>query len=120
MKKRILICDDDEEILLICTYVLEKQGYEIHTSQHCNDIIGIIKRINPDLILMDNRIPDAGGIIASQTIKGHEECRHIPVVYFSANSDIKELATKAGADAFLPKPFDLSQLENVIASVLKK
>jgi len=120
MKKRILICDDDEEILLICAHILEKQGYEIHTSQHCNDILEIVKEISPDLILMDNRIPDSGGIIASQTLKKHEEFRHIPIVYFSANSDIKELATTAGADAFLPKPFELSQLEKVISSLLKK
>lgn len=119
MKKKILICDDDAEILTICTYVLERQGYEVFTSQHCNDIVDIVKRISPDVILMDNWIPDAGGVVASQTIKRHDDVHHIPIIYFSANNDIRELARLAGADAFLSKPFDLSQLEKVIAGVLK-
>jgi DNA-binding NtrC family response regulator len=119
MKKRILICDDDPEILFICSLILEKQGYEVHTSLHCINIQEIVRKASPDVILMDNWIPDSGGIVASKTIRSHREMRHIPIVYFSANNDIEALSEQAGAVAFLAKPFDLSQLENVIAEVLK-
>ena len=120
MKKRVLICDDDTDILFICSYIFEKQGCEVHTRTHCNNIIDMVKEIEPDVILMDNWIPDSGGIVASRTIKSDEELQHIPIVYFSANNDIKALAQEAGADAFLAKPFDLEELEKVIENLMDK
>ena len=117
MEKRILICDDDADILSICTYILEEQGWEVHTRTHCNNILDVIGNIKPHVILMDNWIPETGGIKATQAIKAVDEFRHIPVVYFSANNDIKSLAEQAGADTFLAKPFDIDELERVINSV---
>jgi two-component system cell cycle response regulator DivK len=69
----------------------------------------------PAVILMDNWIPDEGGIIATQRIKSNEILKDIPVIYFSANSDIESLTRSAGADAYLAKPFDLEDLERVIS-----
>jgi DNA-binding NtrC family response regulator len=115
--KKIIIFDDDEDILSICSYILEEQGWEVHTFTDCNDIVEKVARISPDVILMDNWIPDAGGIIATQTLKKDQALKHIPVVYFSANSDIQLLADHAGAETFLAKPFDLEDLERVIDSV---
>ena len=117
MEKRILICDDDSDILSICTYILEEQGWEVHTRTHCNNILDVIGEIKPQVILMDNWIPETGGIKATQAIKSVEEFRNIPVIYFSANNDIKSLAEQAGADTYLAKPFDIDELERVINSV---
>lgn len=114
MSKRILIFDDDSDILSICTYILEEQGWEVHTSQDCNNIESKVRGIQPDVILMDNWIPDTGGVIATQLLKGQEDLKDIPVIYFSANNDIQTLAKQAGADTFLEKPFDLNELEQVI------
>ena len=69
---------------------------------------------------MDNWIPDDGGIIATQTLKKDENLKHIPVIYFSANSDIELLANHAGAETYLAKPFDLEELERVINDLLLK
>jgi CheY-like chemotaxis protein len=115
--KKIIIFDDDEDILSICSYILEEQGWEVHTFTDCNDIVEKVAGILPDVILMDNWIPDAGGIIATQTLKKDEALKNIPVVYFSANSDIQLLADHAGAETYLAKPFDLEELEQVINSV---
>jgi CheY-like chemotaxis protein len=116
--KKIIIFDDDEDILSICSYILEEQGWEVHTFTDCNDIIEKVAGIAPDVILMDNWIPDVGGINATQTLKKDDALKHIPVVYFSANSDIQVLADHAGAESYLAKPFDLEDLERVINSVL--
>ena len=43
MKKRVLICDDDTDILFICSYIFEKQGCEVHTRTHCNNIVEMVK-----------------------------------------------------------------------------
>ncbi len=116
--KKIIIFDDDEDILSICSYILEEQGWEVHTFTDCNNIAQKVAGILPDVILMDNWIPDAGGIVATQTLKKDEALKHIPVVYFSANSDIQLLADHAGAETYLAKPFDLEELERVINTVV--
>jgi len=72
------------------------------------------------VILMDNWIPDEGGIMATQALKTNEALKNIPVIYFSANSDIQLLADHAGAETYLAKPFDLEELERVINTVLIK
>lgn len=119
MKKRVLICDDDADILFICSYIFEKQGMEVVTQTHCNNIVETVKTIQPDVILMDNWIPDSGGIVASRNIKEDTELNHIPIVYFSANNDIQALALEAGADAFLAKPFDLDDLRKITTSLIR-
>lgn len=118
--KKIIIFDDDDDILSICSYILQEQGWEVHTFTDCNDIAERVTTIYPDVIMMDNWIPDAGGIIATQTLKQSEDLKDIPVIYFSANSDIQLLANHAGAETYLAKPFDLDDLEKVINKVLKK
>lgn len=118
MPKRILIFDDDVDILSICSYILEEQGWEVSTSAHCNNILDTVRNNMPDVILMDNWIPDSGGVIATQTIKREADLKAIPVIYFSANNDIQSLAAQAGADTFLEKPFDLNELELVIDRAL--
>jgi len=118
--KKIVIFDDDEDIISICSYILEEQGWKVQAFTDCNDITQKVASILPDVILMDNWIPDDGGIIATQTLKNNAELKHIPVVYFSANSDIELLANHAGAETYLAKPFDLEELERVINAVLVK
>ena len=116
--KKIIIFDDDEDILSVCTYVLEEQGWEVHVFTDCNQIIDKVTSVMPHVILMDNWIPDTGGIVATQTLKSDETLKRIPVVYFSANSDIQVLAKQAGAEAYLAKPFDLEDMERVISGVI--
>jgi DNA-binding NtrC family response regulator len=119
-QKKIIIFDDDEDILAICSYILTQQGWEVFTYTDCNEITERVSSIEPAVILMDNWIPDAGGIIATQTLKNTADLKHIPVIYFSANSDIQLLASHAGAETYLAKPFDLDDLEKVINKVLIK
>ena len=119
-EKKIIFFDDDEDILSICSYILTQQGWEVFTYTDCNEITERVSAVVPSVILMDNWIPDTGGIIATQTLKNTAELKHIPVIYFSANSDIQLLASHAGAETYLAKPFDLDDLEKVINKVLIK
>lgn len=119
-EKTIVIFDDDEDILSICSFILEEQGWKVHAYADCNHIVEKVSAILPDVILMDNWIPDDGGIIATQTLKKNDALKHIPVIYFSANSDIELLASHAGAESYLAKPFDLEDLERVINELLMK
>ena len=118
--KKVFIFDDNTDILELCTLILEDAGYEIKTSATSNDIVAQVSAYMPDLIFMDNWLPDVGGIEATQELKGHPELKHIPVIYFSANNDVKALSERAGADNYLPKPFDIHALEEMVNSYIGK
>ena len=120
MTKKILIFDDNHDILDLCTLILEDAGYEIKTSLTSNDIVTQVSAYMPDLIFMDNWLPDVGGIEATRELKLNPDLKHIPVIYFSANSDVKNLAEQAGADSYLPKPFDIVALEAIVEKFVLK
>jgi two-component system cell cycle response regulator DivK len=119
MEKSVLIFDDDVDILSILVYLLEEKGWKVNTRTTCANLIADIEETKPDIILMDNWIPDAGGKVATRKIKSHEEFKSIPVIYFSANNDVEKLSQEAGADTYLAKPFDLDELEEILSSVLQ-
>lgn len=118
--KRVLVCDDEPDILDIIEFILAEVGWEVVKTEHVNRIIEQVADSKPSVIIMDNWIPDTGGIIATQTIKNHPEFRKIPVVYLTANNDIEILARQAGADFSIAKPFDLSELERVVEEAYRK
>ena len=118
MVKRILVYDDDADILEVCATILRMKGYDVLCRDNCKAILNDIEVYAPDVILMDNWLPDIGGVKAVQLIKGTPAFKHIPVIFFSANSHVEELAKEAGADFMLKKPFDLSELQQVIGTAI--
>ena len=116
--KKVFVFDDNVDILDLCTIILEDAGYEIKTSSTSNNIIEQVSAYTPDIIFMDNWLPDVGGIDATKELKAHAALQHIPVIYFSANNDVKSLAEQAGADDYLSKPFDIEELEKIISKHL--
>lgn len=101
MNKRVLILDDDLDILQICTIVLKKKGFDVLTLSTSNQVVEQVKAFQPDVILMDNWIPGPGGIEATRTLKLDTTTHDIPVIFFSANSNVTQLAQEAKADYFL-------------------
>ena len=116
MKKKILIYDDNEEILLLCKSILSKFGFVVETLSLCENILDDIKLIQPDLILMDLWIPKIGGEKAIETIKQNEATKNIKVLIFSANADIKEICKKVNAAGYVEKPFAV----NTFIETIKK
>jgi len=114
MKEKVLIFDDDADILEVCTIVLETNGFEVITQKNCEDILAKIDLHTPDVLLMDNKIPPLGGIEACRTIRASAEHAGLPIVFFSANQDVGRLAKEAGADTFIEKPFDLDALVSIL------
>ena len=113
-EKKIFIFDDNQELLELCTIILEDIGYQIKTSVTSNDIVQQVLEYMPDIILMDNWLPDVSGVDATKELKAHEDLQHIPVIYFSANNNVSQLAKEAGADNYLSKPFDIAALEEIV------
>ncbi len=115
---RILFFDDDDDILELCAHILADRGYDVYTRSSTAGVIEYVASISPDVIFMDNRIPDLGGVEATRCLKRDQQLRAIPVVLFSGNADVNYLSKEAGADAYLPKPFDIAALEEAIRRAL--
>ncbi|MGV4413474.1 response regulator [Chryseobacterium sp. T1] len=117
-KKKIMIFDDDTVILEVISILFEDAGYDVEISETSHDILEKVAAYRPDVILMDNWIPNIGGVEATKLLKNHEEFNSIPVIYVTANSDIAALAANANADDYLAKPFDLDDLEGKITKFI--
>lgn len=105
--KSVLIYDDDAEILLLCKVILARNNYRVETLSYCNNVINDIALHKPDLILMDLWIPEIGGEKAISIVKANNDTRHIPILIFSANAEIKQICDKVKADGYIEKPFDV-------------
>jgi DNA-binding response OmpR family regulator len=113
MKHKILIADDDPGIRDIFKIVLTRAGYDIEVKEDANEIFKNKFRV-PDLFLVDKLLSGIDGLDICHYLKSNELTSHIPVVMVSASPDIGIAATKAGADDFVEKPFELSYLLKVI------
>ncbi len=114
MKKCILICDDDLDILEVCKYILEKKGYRVETFSSFDEALIQIHEINPDIILIDLWMPGIGGEEAAKKLKSAAETSHIPLLLFSANNEIDQIALSVNAEGYIRKPFDTNELITVI------
>ena len=111
MAKRILVIDDDEDILSILDILFAEEGYDV-VLQNTGTTADQVKLIGPDLILLDVRIggfAKTGDEICAE-IKRELELNDIPVLLVSAEADVRERASFCGADGFLNKPFDINKL----------
>lgn len=113
-----MIFDDDTDLLEVCGMVLKAKGHTVIGMDNCNALIENIKRFSPNVILMDNWIPEIGGVNAIHLIKADRELNSVPVILFSANDDIRELAREANADFFLQKPFEIDDLETTVSRAI--
>ena len=106
---RILVADDDHAILDATKMFLEYEGYEVLTAFD-GETVSKIQTDLPDIILLDIWLSGTDGAEIAHFLKQQEHTRHIPIILFSANRNIEELAKKAGAEDSLIKPFDLMDL----------
>ena len=120
MNKRVLILDDDIDILQICTIVLKKKGFDVQTLNNSSQVLSQVRSYQPDVILMDNWIPGPGGVEATRLLKLDPDTQDIPVIFFSANSNVTQLAREARADYFLQKPFDITELEGIVQMAISQ
>ncbi|ODS83653.1 MAG: response regulator [Sphingobacteriales bacterium 41-5] len=117
-QKKVFIFDDNTMILELCTDILNDLNYEVKTSPTANNIELQVSEYMPDLIFMDNSLWGMSGIEATRLLKSNERLKDIPVVYFTANSNVSDLAEKAGADDHIAKPFDLFEFEKMVKKYL--
>lgn len=119
MPKRILVIDDDPDILEILDIIFQQEGYEVILSE-TGDEADHIGDINPDLILLDLEIKSSNkdGAVICAYLKSQPETQKLPIVLLSSKSDVGKICSECGADDYLRKPFDILQLSTKIKQYL--
>lgn len=117
-KKKILVIDDEEDILEFLKVILEDEGYIVFTSDKDDYLEWLHDDILPDIILLDLLLSGKDGRDIVKYLKMQEKTKHIPVIMFSAHPSAQEFTKQAGADDFVAKPFEIDLLLNKIAHCL--
>lgn len=121
LERKILIVDDEKDIVDLLKYNLEKEGYEVITALDGQTAIEYSSQ-NPDLILLDVMLPEVDGFEVIKMIKKQKDTENIPVIFLTAKgSEIDEvLGLELGADDYIVKPISIPKLLARVKTVLKK
>jgi DNA-binding response OmpR family regulator len=119
---KILIAEDERDIRDLIAFTLRFAGYEVFAAGNGEEAVALAPKVNPDLILMDVRMPRMTGYEACRAIKSNADLRDIPVVFLSAKGQESEIqqGLEAGAEDYLLKPFAPDQLTSRVKAILAK
>jgi len=119
---KILIAEDERDIRDLVAFTLRFAGHEVFAASNGEEAVEMAPKVNPDLILMDVRMPRMTGYEACKAMKADPDLKDIPVVFLSAKGQEseKQLGLEAGAEDYLLKPFAPDQLTMHIKTILAK
>lgn len=107
--KKVLVIDDERDILDALRLLLEAEGYSVETSMDGGDIAMRLDNF-PDIILLDVLLSGKDGRVIAKKLKSQERTKHIPIIMMSAHPTAKDTIDEYQADYFLPKPFEADHL----------
>jgi serine/threonine-protein kinase PpkA len=116
--KTILICEDDTNLRTLVRLALG-DGYRYYEAPDGPSGLELARRIHPDVIVLDLMLPGRSGLDVLATLRADDELAKTPVIVMSAWSHSNEAAVQAGADRFVPKPFDPDELRDAVLALLE-
>ena len=117
---RILVVEDDPDLGTMIKMLLEHKGFAVTLTASIEQTKEILSNNNIDLILMDMLLSGANGIDICAALKNNNKTKAIPVMMISAHPNAMELCMEAGADDFIPKPFDMQELIAKVNSLINE
>lgn len=120
-KKRILVVDDDPDIVEMLSDLLQADGrFEVKTASTGYDAGLMTQQFNPDVMILDYMLPDINGNVVLATVRKNPELAHIKIILVSGvvNPDEVQALLAAGANDFIKKPFDIEHLIKRIADLV--
>ena len=113
---KILVVDDDPDLLAICSIVLESEGYNVDAARNGYEAVDKLSHDGVDLILLDVMMPVMDGLSVCKMVKRDPNLKDLPVIIMSTSESLRERG-KGCADAVLAKPFDLDRLVETVSSL---
>ena len=120
MSKKILIVDDEPNIVMSLEYTFKKHKYDVFIARDGSEAIAILKAEVPDIILLDIMMPKVDGYQTLQFVKANEAYKEVKVIFLTAknkNSDI-EKGLAMGVNAYVTKPFSVKKLVKKVDSLI--
>ncbi len=120
MLKRVLVLDDNKDILEMVNEVLAYENFDVHTTSTSNNILNVAHDYNPDLVILDYLLNDGNGGDICRQFKADEKLGQIPVIIFSAYINEKVDYPAFGCQAVITKPFSLNELVDKVTSLTNR
>lgn len=122
MKKRILMVDDEVDIVDIVKIYLEEKGYEVICAYNGEEALKLTKEEKPDLIILDILMPGTDGFEVCRRLKEKKETMFIPIIFLTAKDELSDKWSGLfmGAFAYITKPFDEEGLLNKIEEIFEQ
>lgn len=117
--ERVLIVDDNSDILWVVEVVLKRYGFEVLALPKGEDVIPKARSFSPDLILLDVFLSGIDGIEVCNRLKDNPKTKDIPIIMFSAHTNFTDIQKFCKADDFIAKPFDVNELVSKIQRQIK-
>lgn len=119
---KVLVVDDDSDIVELLQYNLTREGYEVSTADNGKKAVEMAKQVKPDIILLDVMMPVMDGITACRQLREQEEFRQTHIIFLTARSEeFSEVAAfEAGADDFITKPIKPRALLSRLAAFARR
>jgi DNA-binding response OmpR family regulator len=115
--RTILLCEDDQNLRQLIRVVIG-DGYRFVEASNGEEAVELAHEVEPDVVILDLMLPKLSGLDVLARLRAELAPRRPPIIVMSAWADAEEAALRAGADRFIPKPFELDDLSRVVHEAL--
>ena len=119
MGDKVLAVDDELQMRDLLNLFLTRDGYEVILASNGEDALKLAQKENPQIILLDIKMPGIDGIEVCRRLKANRKTQSIPIIVITALGDHKMEAIEAGADDFISKPLDMLELSTRVKSIIR-
>jgi DNA-binding response OmpR family regulator len=120
MAKKILIVDDEPNIVISLEFLMKKEGFEVAVANDGDEALAKVASFNPDLLLLDVMMPKKSGFEVCEALRGDSQRAGLKIVMLTAKGRDTEMAKglAIGADAYVTKPFSTKELVDKVKEML--
>jgi DNA-binding response OmpR family regulator len=120
--KKILVVDDEVDLVETVRFPLEMEGFDVLVSYNGEDALNQARKVSPDLIILDLMLPKLDGYKVCRLLKFDERYKHIPILMLTAKTQEKDktLGMETGANEYITKPFEMDYLMEKVKAYLNK